>query len=278
MASIIKTSTVNMEVTVYANSDNIAHQTTNAPLQILFAPTTSGEFGQSLRVTRTDSSANFATLFTVGKSVVPVEGTIGDVVVSGTHTFTEASGVVYSDASGTTVTLNGSYPSGSDVHNVSVDFSEGDRSSYGGITVSSSGTFSQSHTYSYPGIFHITTRVQGSDGSVDMDAFRLNMASDLSGSGLGALTLTAAPEGGDIPAVSGLAVAMSVSGASGVSLGASEDASLSLKFGNLEKSSKVNPTTHYFEAGKYIPRANYLFAGPSGSVYISDIISTGAND
>ena len=278
MAIVTKTATVNMDVTVYANSDSVAHQTTNAPLQILFSPTTSGEFYRSLKVERTDSSANFSTKFRVGSSVVPVEGSIGSVVVSGSYTFTEASGVVNADASGTVVTLNGSYPSGSDVHNVSVDFSEGERSLYGGITVSSSGTFSQSHTFSYPGIFHITTRVQGSDGSVDMDSFRLNMASDLSGSGLGALTVAATPEGGDIPSVSGLAIAMSATGASGVTLGATEDSALSWRLGNLEKSNKVSLTTHYFEAGDYIPRATYLFAGPSGSVYISDITSTGAND
>jgi hypothetical protein len=278
MASIIKTSTVNMEVTVYANSDNIAHQTTNAPLQILFAPTTSGEFYQSVRVSRTDSSANFSTKFEVGSSIVPINGTIGSVIVSGLHSFTEASGLAYSDASGTTVTVNGSYPSGSSVHNVSIDFSEGDRSSYGGITASSSGTFSQSHTYSYPGIFHITQRVQGTNGSVDMDSFRLNMASDLSGSGLGALTISASPESGSITSVSGLSIAMSATGASGVSLGATEDESLIWRLGNLERSSKTSLTTQYLEPGSYIPIANYLFAGPSGSVYISDITSTGAND
>jgi len=278
MAITTKNSTVNMEATVYANSDSVPHQTTNAPLSLLFSPTSSGDFGQSLTVKRTDSSANFSTKFVVGSSVVPVEGTLGSVVVSGTYTFTEASGVVFSDASGTIVTVNGSYPSGSNVNNVSIDFAEGDRSTYGGVTASSSGTFSQSHTYSYPGVFHITTRVQGSDGSVDMDSFRLNLASDLSGSGLGAITVTASPEGGDIPSVSGLAVAVSVSGASGVSLGATDDEDLAWRFGNLERSSKVSATTHYYEPGNYIPMATYLFAGPSGSVYISDITSAGAND
>ncbi len=111
-----------------------------------------------------------------------------------------------------------------------------------------------------------------------MDSFRLNMASDLSGSGLGALTISASPESGSITSVSGLSIAMSATGASGVSLGATEDESLIWRLGNLERSSKTSLTTQYLEPGSYIPIANYLFAGPSGSVYISDITSTGAND
>jgi hypothetical protein len=276
MATVTKLSTVNMEVTVYANSESITDLQLDAPLSILFLPTTSGDFGQSFTVERTDNSANFSAQFRVGKTVVPVAGAIGSVVVSGTHTFTEASGVVYSDASGTAVTLNGSYPSGSTVHNVSVDFAEGDRSSYGGLTVSASGTFSQAHTYSYPGIYHIITRVQGQDGSVDMDSFRLNLASDLSGSGLGNLTITATPDGGgDLP---NLSVAFSATGASGVSIGASEDSDLHWRFGNLETSNKNSPTSNYYEPGSFIPMASFKYGGPSGTVYLSDITSTGAND
>lgn len=275
MAIVQKTATANMDVTVYMNSETLAALQINAPLSILFRPTTSGDFGQSFKVERTNNSANFSTKFRVGKSVAPVDGSIGSVVVSGTHAFTEGSGVVYSDASGTVVTLNGSYPSGSTVHNVSVDFAEGERSSYGGLTASSSGTFSQSHTYSHPGIYHIVTRVQGTNGSIDMDSFRLNLASDLSGSGLGALTVTATPEGGTIP---NLSIAFSASGSSGVSLVSSEDSNLYWRFGNLETSNKTSPTSNYYEPGSFIPMASFKHSGPSGIVYLSDITSTGAND
>lgn len=276
MAITNKTSTVNMEVAVYANSEVIPDQQHNVPLSLLFQPTTSGEFYQGLSVKRTDNSANFSIAVAVGTEVSGVNATLDSVLVSGTYTFTEASGVVYSNASGTTVTVSGSIPSGADVHNVSIDFCEGCRSVSGGLAVDSSGAFSGTHTYSYPGIYHIITRVQSKNGYVDMDSFRLNLASDLSGNDLGALDTTATPESGSVTSSSSLSVAMSASGASGITV-ATDDENLCFRFGNLETTSKKSVTTAYSEPGKYIPVANYKYAGPSGTVYVSDIIASGLN-
>lgn len=276
MAITVKTSTVNMEAAVFANSETVPNQAQSVPVSLLFAPTTSGEFYQGITVKRTDNSANFSIKVEVGSSVVGADATIDSVLVSGVHTFTESSGVVYSDASGTTVTVSGSVPSGTDVHNVSIDFCEGCRSVSGGLTVTDAGAFSGTHTYSYPGIFHITTRVQSKNGYVDMDSFRLNLASDLSGSDLGALDTTATPESGSVTSSSGLSVLMAASGASGITV-ATDDESLCWRFGNLESSSKKSATTLYSEPGKFIPVANYKYAGPSGDVYVSDIIASGLN-
>jgi hypothetical protein len=242
-----------------------------------FDPTTQDDFNAGLTISRTDSSANFSAQITVATDVVATQASLDSVLVSGSLVFTEASGVSYTAASGTTVTVSGSIPSGTSVNNVAIDFAEGDRSTYGGLAVASGGTYSATHTYSYAGIFQITSRVQSTNGAVDMDSFRLNLASDLSGIDLGALTVTATPEVGAIDDDTPLSVTFSASGASGVSLSGDDDKDLIWRFGNLASSSKIAPSSIYSEPGQYIPMASYLYAGPSGSVYVSDITSTGAN-
>lgn len=261
MAITVKTSTVNMETVVYANSQNMPSGTQNAHLSLSFQPTTSGDYDQQLVVKKTTQAA-FGSKLTVAQSIPTTNATIDSVKV-GSDVFTEASGVVYSSASGSVVVVSGSVPSGSDIHSASINFNEGPRSVSGGLTVSDAGLFSATHTYSYPGIYHILTRVQNSEGAVDMDSFRLNLASDLTGSDLGNLTVTATPEGGDTSSTSSLSISCTTTGASGLSIGSVEDDALSWNFGNHETSNKTAPSTRYSEPGTFIPSASFLYPGPS---------------
>jgi len=277
MSISTKSATVNCEAVVLAASTLFSDQTHTAGLEIAFDPSSQSDFNGGLTVLRTDSSANFSAQISVARDIVPTQGSIDAVVVSGSLVFTEASGVSYLSASGTTVTVSGSIPSGSTVNNVGIDFAEGDRSTYGGLVVSSGGTYSATHTYSYAGIYHITSRVHSGNGSVDMDSFRLNLATGLSGVDLGALTITATPEAGSIDDNTPLSVAFSASGASGISLSGDDDKNLIWRFGNLASSSKVSPSSAYSEPGLFIPMASYYYEGPTANVYISDITSTGAN-
>ena len=276
MAITNKTAQANMSLAVFANSETLADQTHNLPMSISFDPTSTSDANAGLKVVRTDSSANFSASVKVGSLVSGQDGSIDSVLV-GSDIFTEASGLGFASASGTTVTVSGSVSTPAEVHNVTVDFSEGDRSSYL-AAVANDGTFSATHTYSYPGVFHLTTRVQSKTGYVDMDSFRLNMASDLSGSGLGALTITATPETAEMSSGDSVFVGFSASGASGISLSGSEDSSLTWRFGSLQSSNKISPSGKYDQPGTYIPVANYKYVGPSGTVYVSDITDTGAND
>jgi len=276
MAIANKTTTVNAEAVVLAASDLFASQTHTAGLELSFDPTDQTDFNGSLKVAKTDSSANFSASLSVASEVSKTEGTLSSVLV-GADVFTEASGMAHASASGTTVVVSGSIPSGTTVNNVSVDFSEGDRSSYGALVVDGAGNFSATHTYSYPGIYHITTRVQSHNGAVDMDSFRLNMASDLSGTDLGLLTVTATPETGNTSDSSPLSVSFTAAGASGVSLAGDDSSNLNWRFGNLESSSKITPGSTYSEPGTYIPVASFLYEGPTVTLYLSDITSTGGN-
>jgi hypothetical protein len=271
-----KSSSVKAEAVVMVASSKFANQQHTGGLEISFDPTSTTDFNSSLKVSRTDSSANFSASLDVARDVQIPTGSIDSVLV-GSNVFTEASGIAHASASGTVVTVSGSIPSGTTAHNVSIDFAEGDRSTKGGLQVAGDGTFSATHTYSYPGIFHITTRVQSEEGSVDMDSFRLNMASDLSGTDLGGLTITATPESGSTTDSSPLSVSFSASGSNGVSISGDDDKNLIWRLGNLESSSKTSPSTRYVEPGKYVPVAIYFYEGSVTNLYLSDITDTGAN-
>lgn len=276
MAITNKTAQVNISLAVFANSETLAEQSHNLPMSISFDPTSSSDVNAGIKVARTDNSANFSASVRVGSLVTGQNGSIDSVLV-GSDIFTEASGLGFASASGTTVVASGSVSVPAEVNNVNIDFAEGNRSSYKAV-VASDGTFSATHTYSYPGVFHITTRVQSKTGYVDMDSFRLNMASDLSGSDLGALTITATPETEEMSSGDSVFVGLSASGASGISLSGSEDSDLTWRFGTLQSSNKISPSGRYDQPGSYIPTANYRYSGPSGTVYVSDITDTGAND
>jgi len=265
-----------MTLDIVVNSSGVTAQDHRLPLFITMGAefAVSGEFYSSISVQRTNNT-DFGARIRVGEEVPIPSGDIGAVLVNGSGA-TELDSFDYSSASGLIVTVSGSYSGLKNIHNASIDFSEGINSYSGGLTVTS-GVFSASHVYSYGGIYNITTRVQDVDGVVNMEKFRLNLASGLSASDLGALSGSATPESGLITSESYLPVSFSSSGASGVSLSSPSDGLLWWRFGNNGRSQKVNPSGNYAQPGNYIAICSYLYSGPSGSVYLTDSIETGFN-
>jgi PKD repeat protein len=198
------------------------------------------------------------------------------VLVNGSG-ISESSGFLYSQASGLTVTVSGSYSGSKQIHNASIDFCEGVNSYSGGLSVVNN-NFSASHTYSYPGIYSITTRVQDIDGSVNMERFRLNLASGLAGVNLGGISASGSPTSGLINSENYLTVSFSASGASGLSPSTPSDSNLHWRFGNNSTSQKQSPRTNYAQPGNYVPVVIYKNTTASGIVYLTDSIKVGIND
>lgn len=266
-----------MTVDIVVNSSGVTQQDHRLPLFVTMGAefAVSGEFYSSLLVQKTDN-ADFGARIKVGKEVPIPSGNINAVLVNGSG-ITEASGFEFGVASGLTVTVSGSYSGTKELHNASIDFAEGINSYSGGLTVTS-GDFSSTHTYSYPGVYVITTRVQDVDGSVNMEKFRLNFASDLSGSDLGAISGTATPQSGLINSENYLPVSFSVSGSSGVSINSPTDSKLYWRFGNNGLSQKRAPSGNYAQPGNYIPISIYQYSSPSGTLYLVDSIEIGFNN
>ena len=265
-----------MQLSIVVNSSGVSLQDHRLPLFVTMGDefAVSGEFDTSLSVQKTDQ-ADFGARDRVGTQVPIPSGNINAVLGNGSG-ITESSGFLYSSVSGFTVTVSGSYSGTKAVHNAAIDFAEGISALSGGLTVTS-GDFSASHTYSYPGKYVITTRVQDVDGAVNMERFHLNFASGISGTDLGAISGTAAPQSGLITSESYLGVQFSVSGASGVTVSTPSDENLWWRFGNNGRSQKASPSGNYSQPGDYIPISIYQYASPSGTLYLVDSIEVGFN-
>ena len=272
----IKNATVLLEVDIVVNSSGVTSQEHLLPflgiMGLEFAA--SGEFNGGISVERT-SQADFGARIRVGKEVLIPSGNINAVLVNSSG-ISEGSGFSYLIASGLIVTVSGSYSGIKPVHNASIDFSEGINAYSGGLTVTS-GNFSASHIYSYPGKYVLTTRVQDVDGSVNMERFHLNFASGLITTDLGVISGSAVPEEGLITSESYLPVLFSVSGTSGVSLNSPTDARLWWRFYNNGLSQSISPSANYSQPGNYVPIAIYKYASPSGELYLVDSNELGFN-
>ena len=270
-----RTSDVLLDLNISTSGGFFDDQTIPLTANIGETETPSSEFYQSLTVQKTDSSQIGAKV-RVGKNISIPSGNILSVLVNGSG-ISESSGFLYSQASGLTVTVSGSYSGSKQIHNASIDFCEGANSYSGGLSVVNN-NFSASHTYSYPGIYSITTRVQDIDGSVNMERFRLNLASGLAGVNLGGISASGSPTSGLINSENYLTVSFSASGASGLSPSTPSDSNLHWRFGNNSTSQKQSPRTNYAQPGNYVPVVIYKNTTASGIVYLTDSIKVGIND